>query len=330
MTAKQESRLKVLVGKKEMYFQRIQTLYNYGKNFQDPASLRNFRIKFKSLESTKTEFMQTLEDIVQVQLSIDADYQPDLKAAESFDDLYCHVLYMAEEAGLVNSQTKPVAEPDKGESSSNTLRLPKITLSMFSGNIKEWPVFDECFKSLIHENDKLNDVDKVNYLVGQLSGRASTVCAGLAPVGSNYKIIWDSLIEKYDNTRVLANSYLEQILELKPASSATANNLNNILENCDSAYQALQKLDIKNLADFVFAYLLFSKLDNETKGLFENTYRKSSTAPTYAKVLEFVQEQARIYTLSAASHKSSNTGYGSKSKPHSFFVGRVVRLVLLA
>lgn len=322
---KLQRRLKVLLGQREMYFARIQSLYEYGKKLQDPASLKYFMVKFKTLEPTKLEFLKTVTEINEVQVEMEPEkYIPDFKAVESFDDLYCHILNFAEQANLQKSESSATIKTEttrtKAELSSCTPVLPKISLPTFSGNIKEWPVFYECFKSLIGDNDKLTDVDKVNYLVGQLSGRAATVCAGLPPVGSNYKIIWDALIEKYQNVRVLANSYLEQILELKPATSPSANNLNNVLDKCNSSYKALEKLNISNLTDFVFAYLLLSKLDNETKTFFENTYRKS-TVPSYGEVLKFVKEQAQIYALTP---QKTGVTANNKVKTHSFFVSNKV------
>ncbi|KAJ8981056.1 hypothetical protein NQ317_018029 [Molorchus minor] len=47
--------------------------------------------------------------------------------------------------------------------------------------LREWETFTSIFKSLIHENETLTNVDKVHYLVGQLKGPALTVCSGLAP-----------------------------------------------------------------------------------------------------------------------------------------------------
>ena len=67
---------------------------------------------------------------------------------------------------------------------------------------------------------------------------------GIPAIGDNYDIIWDCLIEKYDDPRPLANFYFEQILEFKPILHPTADCLNKFVETFDNSYRALQKLEI--------------------------------------------------------------------------------------
>lgn len=53
-------------------------------------------------------------------------------------------------------------------------------------------------------------------LTGKLKGKALTVCSGLPPVVvDNYKVIWQNLIDKYQDKRLLADTYLKQILQIK-------------------------------------------------------------------------------------------------------------------
>lgn len=201
----------------------------------------------------------------------------------------------------------------------NIPRLPQIELPSFSGKIKDWPIFYECFKSLIHDNRSLNNVDKIHYLIGKLSDRALSVCAGIPPIGENYEIIWQALVDQFQDQRSLANNYFQQMLEFKPAPSASANSLNDFLEKFDAALNALKKLEFTDLSDYIFSHLALNKLDSETKNLFENTRRKSSI-PTYKEIIDFVKEQAKICTRSQSSNKSSSNSSHKIKTTHSFVV----------
>ncbi|KAJ8928009.1 hypothetical protein NQ314_019475 [Rhamnusium bicolor] len=61
--------------------------------------------------------------------------------------------------------------------------------------------------NLIHENRDLNDVDRVHYLIEKLNGKALAVCSGISPGADNYRIIWQALVDKFQDTCLLANTY---------------------------------------------------------------------------------------------------------------------------
>ncbi|KAL3277774.1 hypothetical protein HHI36_013116 [Cryptolaemus montrouzieri] len=127
------------------------------------------------------------------------------------------------------------------------------------------------------------------------------------------------MVEKYQNPRALATAFLNPILELEPNQVASASCLNILLDTFDSAFQALGKLNINDLADVAYSYLLLSKLDSETKSLFENTSRSSSLL-TYKETLKFIKEQARIYSMSPVNARSI---VNKVSKSHNYFVEKV-------
>ncbi|KYB29588.1 hypothetical protein TcasGA2_TC031484 [Tribolium castaneum] len=56
----------------------------------------------------------------------------------------------------------------------------------------------------------------MHYLLGKLTGKALLVCSGIQPTGANYPILWKALVEKYDDKRLLASTYLSQILDFRP------------------------------------------------------------------------------------------------------------------
>ena len=204
-------------------------------------------------------------------------------------------------------------------------RLPNIELPTFSGDIKDWPIFYECFQSLFHNHPDLNPSDKMHFLIGQLSDRALSVCAGIPPVGDNYEIIWAALVEKYQDNRKLATSYLESILQFKPLQSETAKGLNLFIEKFDTATAALKQLVIKDLFDFTLSYIALSKLDDETRRTFE-TLRQNTDIPSYQEIVTFIKSQAKILSSSGKtqliSNKSSNSNNSKGRITHSFLVNK--------
>lgn len=55
----------------------------------------------------------------------------------------------------------------------------------------------------------------MQYLVSKLTGKAQAVCVGIPCIGNNYQQIYDALVDRYMDKRVLASYYLDQIISFK-------------------------------------------------------------------------------------------------------------------
>ena len=53
------------------------------------------------------------------------------------------------------------------------VKLPKIVLKTFDGNPLKWTPFWDSFKSSLHDNEDLSEVDKFNYLHSQFEKSAA-------------------------------------------------------------------------------------------------------------------------------------------------------------
>ena len=59
------------------------------------------------------------------------------------------------------------------------MKLPKLELRKFDGNVFTWQEFWDAFDSTIHQNEILQRPDKFNYLRSQLVGWANESIARL-------------------------------------------------------------------------------------------------------------------------------------------------------
>ncbi|KOB51923.1 Uncharacterized protein OBRU01_26887, partial [Operophtera brumata] len=55
---------------------------------------------------------------------------------------------------------------------NTSLKLPKISIPTFSGLYSEWTTFRDLYVSLIHDNPSIDNVQKMHYLKGHLTGEA--------------------------------------------------------------------------------------------------------------------------------------------------------------
>jgi hypothetical protein len=87
--------------------------------------------------------------------------------------------------------------------SSAKMKLPKLSLKKFKGDINGWTPFWDSYTSAIHDSPDLSDIDKFNYLNSLLESKAAEAIAGLKITSANqgwkkYFIFWDRN-EKWEN-----------------------------------------------------------------------------------------------------------------------------------
>ena len=66
------------------------------------------------------------------------------------------------------------------------IKLPKLLLKKFSGELTRWMTFWNTFKSAVHKNPVLTNIDKFSYLNLLLESTASETLPGLTLTSSNY------------------------------------------------------------------------------------------------------------------------------------------------
>ncbi|KAL0880052.1 hypothetical protein ABMA27_002545 [Loxostege sticticalis] len=206
-----------------------------------------------------------------------------------FDDTYFHVKSISR--SLKKAESKVVINDHKAESTSlrSHIKLPKIQLPTFSGNIKQWPEFIDTFNSLIHDCPSLTDVEKFQYLVSSLSGDPLSLIRKFPVTGDYYSDAYAALVARYQHKRELSfTCWKDTFVSFK---------LNNAIEfrrslDCiDENLSILRKQDlpVENW-DFILVYHILSKLDSKLRREFEEKYINTEI-PEYSQLKEFLHSK---------------------------------------
>ena len=99
-------------------------------------------------------------------------------------------------------------------SETATVRLLKLEMEKFDGDIIKWSSFCDQFSFEIHENDSLREINKLTYLKSFLCDSAKLTISGLSLSSKNYKEAIDLLKERYVNTQVLINDFIKKFDQL--------------------------------------------------------------------------------------------------------------------
>ena len=190
------------------------------------------------------------------------------------------------------------------------ISLPKIQLSEFDGNMKQWSNFADLYTATVHLNPQLSDVQKHMYLRSLLRGEALSIISSLPLSGANYNIAWNAVCNRYSDSNLLTNAYLEALMEspnCKRDFASCRTFATTIMENLG----ALQVLghDTKGWAALLI-FMLRKKLNPDLRERWEK-YIISVATPAIDDLVNFLNSEARVLE---AAQPDSNIKPNSKGQ----------------
>lgn len=99
------------------------------------------------------------------------------------------------------------------------IKLPKLVLKKFNGDITKWCSFWDTFEAAIHKNSKLATIDKFNYLNSLLEKSASEAIAGLAITNANYEEAIGILKTRFGNKQMIVNKHMDDLINIAPVTA---------------------------------------------------------------------------------------------------------------
>ena len=156
--------------------------------------------KLRIIESLSREITDSIENQEECKTECNSFMDDEAKQAHSFSRLSQFIKSKIEK-GTGSDAT--VSANRSTPSSASNVRLPKLLLKKFDGNHLEWNSFHESFKQAVHNNDGLSDIEKMNYLVGYLTGDAEKAIKGLQLKAENYEVALDLLEKRFGDIQSL-------------------------------------------------------------------------------------------------------------------------------
>ena len=99
------------------------------------------------------------------------------------------------------------------------VKLPKLSMKKFNGDLTKWSTFWDSFSSSIDANPALSGIDKFNYLISLLESTAAEAIAGLTPTDANYEEAVATLKKRFGNPQLIINRHMEALLHVPGISS---------------------------------------------------------------------------------------------------------------
>lgn len=206
--------------------------------------------------------------------------------------------YMAEVLDKHESRTPhPTAAHDVSgihDSFRSTSHLPRINLPTFDGSYEQWESFRDKFKSIVQNDPRLSNVERMHYLCSCVKGDASNALDHLAITDSNYDVAWKILVARYDNKRRLITLHLQSLLSLPSLNSETSSDLRHLRDQTNKAIQALKNLgrEVEHWDDLL-VFLVAKQLDKSSRKAWELKLGDTLEYPSYSELDQFLESRIR-------------------------------------
>lgn len=271
--------------------------YNFKKSPKDRLSKDSYlKIRLDNLEQEWTIIKENhLKLSAEATEAILKDDYFESNVYESIEETYISYKLDIKEALNLVCQSQPKSSIcTKVQKAECSVRLPKITIPTFSGLYAEWPTFRDLYVSLIHKNESLDNVQKMHYLKGHLSGEAEQLLRHVPITAANYSESWSILNSRYNNKKFLANCLLSRFMSQPSIGIESCSAIKDMLDITNDTLNGLKNLDIDvDSWDVIVVYIICSKLDSESRKLWEAKISTSDELPTLRQMKEFLESRFR-------------------------------------
>ncbi|KAL0271399.1 UNVERIFIED_CONTAM: hypothetical protein PYX00_008500 [Menopon gallinae] len=206
----------------------------------------------------------------------------------------------------VNKIQKKTAQGIQRNNAPTEVRLPQIDLPTFSGDPTEWFSFHDLFRATIHENPNLSNAQRLQYLKGTLRGEAAKIIRHLPITEDSYVESWDLLKRRYNNTRYIANTTVQRLLNLQGSKHGNQqlNNLLDVYNEVDKTLKAL--VPNQNRWELIVMNILTNNMDSDSRQAWELSLQHTDI-PSLEELLRFLEVRSRALGITSRTDQGTGT-----------------------
>ena len=245
------------------------------------------RCLLQQLEEQTASLKRDLDNVGERIASLEKDW-PDLSDLEDTLDKVLFKLSLQIKRLLNDTSSNALKA-----SNTSGVKLPRIDVPTFDGNIVNWAMFWEQFEAAIHGKRQLSNADKLTYLRHALKdGTARQVIEGLSQAGDNYPEAIDCLRKRYDRPRLIHRVHVQAILNATPLKTGSGKELRRLHDTVNQHLRALKAMDYDPSGPFITS-MLELKLNEDILFKWQRHSHESGKVPHYQDMLDFLDLRAQ-------------------------------------
>ncbi|KMQ82671.1 hypothetical protein RF55_22189 [Lasius niger] len=176
---------------------------------------------------------------------------------------------------------------------NSNVRLPQIELKTFSDDVTKFATWYQQFQQMIDKNSTISVIEKYNYLMSLLSGRALKSLEGLEITEENYETAKQLLKKQFGDTERIIENHMTKLMTSKNISD-----VNNVVGLREMTQELIvQVRSLQNLGVTVeelnkmMLPILKNKYPVEMRIIFERNKKEGDTIEEF---LETMEEEVKI------------------------------------
>lgn len=180
----------------------------------------------------------------------------------------------------------------KKSTQSEAPKLKPLKVPKFTGNYQDWSPFVNLFTTVVHNNEKLDNIQRMQYLLDCLEGEPRRIIQHLDLSGKNYDAAVEILQRRYNDERRIINKHLDDILD-HPAIGDDVKGLKSLSDWTKESLYAIENQGIteKRLGKILLTRIIEKKLDVRTRRFFESTLTNKREMPKFNSLMEFLEDR---------------------------------------
>ena len=185
-------------------------------------------------------------------------------------------------------------QPIMAQQNQVQVKLPKLDLPKFSGDLLEWTTFHDRFVASVHSKD-ISPCLKFEYLSASVVGEAAEAIRNIPLTDENYNDAWELLKKRFQNNRKIATLHVNRLMDQPAVGSDVGDGLRKLVYCTNECVRALRVLDLPvDTWNFIICNAIEKKLDSNTKRQWELTFEEDRY-PELANLLAFIEKHARSF-----------------------------------
>ena len=171
------------------------------------------------------------------------------------------------------------------------VKLPKLELKPFEGEIIKWKPFWDQFNTSSHSDNLISKIEKFSYLKTFLNESASSCISGLTLTAENYDKAVKILEERFGNTQILISFFMQQFVPLPKIKSANdISGLRKLFDRVENSVRNLKTLSVEpETYGSLLVPLINEKLPNDMKLLIARQF--NSVVWSLSKMLQYLKKE---------------------------------------
>lgn len=307
--------------------ERVNSLKRVLQNFKkDPVSRKSepyFERRLQQIDGINAAFEGTHHVLVCTEGYSESEYcTKDVVTSfeEKFMEVYCLIAeeqkrmfpdvtsdtHMMNSTAATGGNTATAAEAH--------VQMPKLPVPKFSGNCVDWPGYHDAFSSLVHSNERLNNIQKFHFLKESLPSGKDNDIRQIPLTDANYQVAWTTLVKRYNNPRLVFSNHMNTLYALPSLTKEKPDDIRFLISTvnvCVAACESI-KAPLKG-GDEWLAHYLASKMPKETHTAWEHHLGSGSGIPSYQEFEKFLND--RLVTLDTIENRNVSGGIKAASLP---------------